>query len=838
MSRLVFARLFYLRTWHLTIGTYRRAGIGVIGLAVSMLVCANVAFAGGGVALPAVLGKLQVNAPVSSTRVTPDGKLLAVQLVALPGGTPQILLVNAADPARPFVIGNIAIEANGSWELSPDGRRLLVLTQSGASGPGKVRDFQLTAIGLADPAQPRRLWQRSFHALSFALAPDASAYVYTQVAKSRPDHWEATITWVDGRPSQVIGELNAYEAGSEALRLSNEGSYLLLGKYGGLKVNDLRGTGLIRLEQSRTATTGWSRLISIQPGGSLLMDDERLGRFRVYAIKPGMPLLASAPFVGRRDIFQLRLISQSGDSILLADPFGRYIQVDVMADRVLIARNFALPYGNLASSMDASGHLFVSRMDGGRNEIVIHDFSRTEAFFVDWPALKRAWTEALSIQTDPRRAAYQRDWDALERLNKASVQLALDAPVSGISNKTAASILHDYGRLMLQHQGPGSAIAQTAFSRALALDPQRSSTHLALAELLRASLPGITDWRQKQAATSQAATHYRHYLQLGGVRSAAIKLFLRDPSEMLAAGDICGAVAKYANAGRLGELVSDTATDIPFGNERIDLAFVLEGTAHVPALYASRTDGSDIAGEIASPAGSDRFWGGDKLGLLVYRGVAHVLHFHDMRHPVASTSLSGDVRCEFQNRTVEKVSASAPEPGLCAQLHSGKGPRTLAFDGPVSMGQEEVRKKYSETGITARRRIDVLNNGNPMTVAQFDLSSGAGAGCEETFFDQVDEQGSRFESGPRRDLLIAMQGISDANRFPVLPCGNNPRFFRYRGQTFFETRPAQWPPIDDWEQYHRVLRIRGGKVEDVCGFAFSTSVHLRSARDRQDGGAK
>ena len=64
-----------------------------------------------------------------------------------------------------------------------------------------------------------------------------------------------------------------------------------------------------------------------------------------------------------------------------------------------------------------------------------------------------------------------------------------------------------------------------------------------------------------------------------------------------------------------------------------------------------------------------------------------------------------------------------------------------------------------------------------------------------------------------------IEGNGCAARF-----GNEPRFFAHRNSVFFENQPTQWPPADARDQYHDVKTLRNGRVVEVCGFRFTTSV--------------
>jgi hypothetical protein len=263
----------------------------------------------------------------------------------------------------------------------------------------------------------------------------------------------------------------------------------------------------------------------------------------------------------------------------------------------------------------------------------------------------------------------------------------------------------------------------------------------------------------------------------------------------------------------------------------VDLIFTDQGTAGVPDITAVDAATGELLGNdsVPIPEGED-LWGGDHLGLVVYHGASHVLHFKDMQHPVSTFLLSGAKACHFLQATRQQIGLGAIEPGLCRQLDGGGGPISLDFDMPVAMTPEEAQSRYWEAGPAGMRLLDVLNDGNPVNVVELRLASGAGAGCDETFYDTADETGKHYTSGTARDLLMALQHADPTDRYPIRPCGNAPRFFRYQDKTYLETKPASWPPRSEQDTYHRVTRVDGGKVVDVCDFQFTSSVSPIAAR--------
>src|SRR5262249_28486946 len=292
---------------------------------------------------------------------------------------------------------------------------------------------------------------------------------------------------------------------------------------------------------------------------------------------------------------------------------------------------------------------------------------------VDWAALDAAHRAAMDrYNQELQEGNPVPHVFSIKRLEEAGIRQALQAPVEGISAQRAAAIFNDYG-FLASKSGAESTSAEPALRRAMELDPNRALAALNLADVLRGRLPTLTDPSAKQRQMFEIQALYSKYLELGGKSYARIESFMKGNRAQTGDGDICTAIARYANAGRLQEWVSQSATNIKAGDRRIDIAFATEGTAHVPVMYAFDAATDFPLDEDAISVPVDDLWGGDELGLIVYGDTAHILHYRDFRHPVATRSLSGDQACRFKTHTVERVGPGVVEPELCRSLSQGRG---------------------------------------------------------------------------------------------------------------------------------------------------------------------
>jgi hypothetical protein len=252
----------------------------------------------------------------------------------------------------------------------------------------------------------------------------------------------------------------------------------------------------------------------------------------------------------------------------------------------------------------------------------------------------------------------------------------------------------------------------------------------------------------------------------------------------------------------------------------------------------------------------------------VYHDDSYILYYRDGRHPVSMKALAPGAKvhtCIFSVRTVEAVGATAREPGLCAKLQRGPKASTPAVDSfanddqavaPIledvkraadkatgavtpgirfatkaTMSADAVYAKHYESVELGSALVAFTNDGVFSNVGRFHFSSGAGAGCDKTFFDVLNAKGTAFVEGSRSKLIDELQG-TDLNGRYRMRCDNNPRFFEFEGKVYFEDRPAEWPPVDARDEYHRVARVSDGKVEDVCEFAFESTVVVERSKGR------
>lgn len=280
---------------------------------------------------------------------------------------------------------------------------------------------------------------------------------------------------------------------------------------------------------------------------------------------------------------------------------------------------------------------------------------------------------------------------------------------------------------------------------------------------------------------------------------------------------ICDVAARYATEGRLDDLVSESLVGVMTKDGTEDLSIEYQGTAGVATLIAYKAGTQEPApyGGPALPPGSDNFWGNDRLGLFKFHNLTYILHYRDMTHPVSMIAVTPSAAvslCRFKALTTLNVPTTAVEPELCKALIDGDHPPFIVFSGHSPITGKFFPNPPEGTQIGATATVDVFNDGKSAHLAEAELSSTAGAGCDTQYIELVNPKETAVHRGMRRDLLVALQnGIEQQ-------CGSQTRLFRAKGKVYAETTK-----ISD-ELTHMVARIDRGAVVEVCNFEFKTHV--------------
>ncbi len=777
-----------------------------------------------------LLGTVDLPGDVIYARSSPDGSKVLVQLQVKAGTSRLLQIVDVSDPGKPRAAGALSVPPYGALAVSTDGRMALVSAPSQPSVGREEITREIVAIDLTRADEPSVLWRETVMARSVAISSRANAFAYSRRANGASDKWETVVVSATDRRIRAVVQDQAHTDGN--MFLSPLGTVLArVGRYGDWQLWDLRTATPSEFRRSAVGYGFFRDFCHVfaLDSGFLAVGDTDPSRLNVYRATEDVPRVAALELDANTVGCAPPIPGTNATAFMVGDGLGGLLGLDLASPaEPSVTGRWRLPPGAIPIAWSGD-KVFATAVGPPRLSIFRLSASLD---VVDWGALHatyRATMEKLSTAKRERQAGaeFTAKWNAARELELAGIAGALEAPLHGIAPRQAAAMLNDYGYLV----SPSSTVAERALRRAIAVDPRRGVAYLNLADVLRANLSrfaaGGGDFASRLA---EIEALYRTYLSLGGRATPSIQRFLRgDPGKGLR--DDCEAIAAWTNEDRLSEIVSDAGFGVPWKGRRLDLWFTTEGTARVPTYYAfDSADDRPLAVEDAPDLAQvpEQLWGGDQLGLLTLRGAHYVLHYRDWQHPVAATRLDKAASCRFKVRTKERIGPKATDRAMCAAVQAGTAGPTLKFDGAPTMDYATSSKVWRESGMQGTREVDFANDGAPEAVAQMELSSSAGPGCAAVFFDLLSPDGSGFADGPKRDLLLELQGMSKpGSGGPPAKCGTLGRFFLRRGQTYFESRSIDWPPIDRWSQHHRVAVVKDGGVSEVCDFRFESSVSVQ-----------
>ncbi len=774
-------------------------------------------------AAPLTTAELELATRVHTARISQDGRrlfLLSQPEKSSPGGV-QILEIT--ESWRPITRAVLPLNKKViSMEISADGKRILLISPMDQANHDKATIHEVSEFDVSVMEAPNLISRREVMGKDFVSAEDASSYAFSYpedvAEKNRSRQWVTIVRWVSGNKRDVrIVERDSIPTNRV---LASNGRYLVGGPAYMLAAHKMTASASVSFEQDYSSIGRYTCPPKMTPTGFLLAVNQIHRSIDTLAMEKGLPRI-SRQFVG--DESACFVTSGDKNGYYLSTNEGKLLRIKAdLNGKTSVDGEWWFPLR--MSIVAATENLAIGLKTSGKTLRVFRLDKATKS--PDWGVLDRAHQEIL--------AAYQKaqgannpsaDWDAYDRFIDAEILAALEHEAPTIANKRAAQIMNDFG--FIASRTPSVTLAERAYRQTLKFDPNRSVAHLNLAELLRKNIPSYSSYAERERVTAEAQGHYRRYLTLSGKSSEKFDSFLRTDLQS-PDGNHCKTIANYTNAARLEELLWPSGINIPLNNGRkVDVAFEEQGTAHAPVMdiydaLTGRPEKGALPG--GSSVMSDELWGGDHLGLILYKDEAFVLHYRDKAHPVAADSLTGGKSCRFSVETKEYIGPNATEHDLCVEVQQSRKFSQISFSGYAPMSTETVQERYGETIQTGTKWIDLGNDGAPIHIGIFNMTSGAGAGCDVTFFDEINRRGTGFNNGLKRELLMAMQRADSKARYPVLPCKNNPQWFRYKNRVYFETQPDVWPPSDSWNAYHRVTRVNRGRVIEVCDFRFETTV--------------
>jgi len=215
---------------------------------------------------------------------------------------------------------------------------------------------------------------------------------------------------------------------------------------------------------------------------------------------------------------------------------------------------------------------------------------------------------------------------------------------------------------------------------------------------------------------------------------------------------------------------------------------------------------------------------------LVHDGRVYTLYFEseNLRHPsylgTIDPANAEHLVCDFAaaERETLRPAGGRDADGVCeavAQKHVSYMPVAEASDDDLDLGRRETRG-------AGRITVDFANTGAPAALALLSYESGAGRGCDISYFDTVTDR-KVVASGDAHAALMKLQDIApDAERTESRCDGSVPRWFSHRGRTYLDM--ASKPDASGIAPFHEVRLLRGTKAETVCKAGFAVRWTVKS----------
>jgi hypothetical protein len=375
------------------------------------------------------------------------------------------------------------------------------------------------------------------------------------------------------------------------------------------------------------------------------------------------------------------------------------------------------------------------------------------------------------------------------------------------------------------------------YRRVIELDPGRSVAYLNLGDSLRSQLRTVVSFQDKINVSTEIKTAYKQYKQRSGKSTSEIDSFLLFNVVDKPPADFCEYVASFASRGRLAEIFGSGALVKRAdgkGSMRINISS--QGTAHVPFLQSLDSESNEEITPDASevpPETEETRWS-ENIAVVPYKDGHHLLYYNDGGFLISTTPIGAAQKngktCHFKTRVIELFDEKSADPKLCQLIATNRPPYIEAQVLHSLVNNAIVAAGYSETTFDRALKVDFDNDGNDDVLVRLQYTSGAGRGCDYSFFDLLNARRDGFSTSKGRTLLQEMQRTAKEPhmRHNVPSCsGNTTGWFRYNGITYYETKYPGDEPKGERQKFHRVSYIKDGNIKTVCEANFKLQVTVQ-----------
>jgi hypothetical protein len=285
---------------------------------------------------------------------------------------------------------------------------------------------------------------------------------------------------------------------------------------------------------------------------------------------------------------------------------------------------------------------------------------------------------------------------------------------------------------------------------------------------------------------------------------------------------VCRLVAGKAPWGRLEDyLVLAAVFDIDGDGRPETLVINDEGTMHNERFAVRRADGSEAKiahADLRGIDGDDAWTLGQRW--LIHDGRAYVIRFADTTgYPRYVSRVDAQLRehplCKFIPHTeILWLPATPTDQSVCKRVEAGtvRYLETTALKASRTVVGPEVPGGVVQ--VTGRIHLDFANDRRPATLFLYEISSGAGRGCQLDYFDLAPSS----RKGRDHVDLMHMQNLNLRDSFPRETCNDEePRWFSYAGRQFLESQSRDSKaPQNSRDEFHVVDVMENGHPRRMC----------------------
>lgn len=254
----------------------------------------------------------------------------------------------------------------------------------------------------------------------------------------------------------------------------------------------------------------------------------------------------------------------------------------------------------------------------------------------------------------------------------------------------------------------------------------------------------------------------------------------------------------------------------------------LDGSV-VPHLYATAADFEPIRWHLGAA------W-------LHYKGRVYYLAFEEeaARFLRAALYLTPDntmhTICRFDHEVTERMSVRSgktEDMEFCRRFPERGRSLKVEFEDPSQITVDQLNRSSPGSRHFPRKQasFDFDNDGSKEKILLIGVYSSAGRGCDLTYYDLLDQTGTKVLEGPKRDLLLAIQGVDVDDAYPHKRCGTLSQWVKHEGEIYFETGYAGASPRRAGDLFHRLRAIRSSQVEQICESSFTIRPVLEKSAD-------